>query len=83
MTVDRGLDGALDLFGKPRVGGCRERSWAEARLRALEIGSVPAGDHHAGAVRHECLGNGEADAFRPAGDQCDLAFEDGVHGAGR
>jgi hypothetical protein len=26
VTVDRGLDGALDLFGKPRVGGDGERS---------------------------------------------------------
>ena len=34
VTVDGGLDGALDLFGKPRVGGDGERSVGPRRACA-------------------------------------------------
>ena len=43
-----GLHRALDLVGVARVGGRRQRLRAEARLRALEIRGVAAGDHRRG-----------------------------------
>ena len=75
MAVHCCLHSPLDVFGAPGVGRNRQRARTEARLRALEVGSVPAGDHDPGALRHERLGDGEADALRPAGDQRDLAVE--------